>query len=514
MHKSTLVLGLLLSLKIFAAPQEAQMNALFASLKSSPDKLAHFLKAMPKGADLHNHLSGAVYAEDLLLYAKNDDFCINRTTFTVFSDTACEPRDRLNNAVQDPVFYNKLIDAWSIRNFQPVLETAPDHFFSAFGKYNAIVKKHQDQLLARVVKQAARDHESWLELMITADGSQAGLLGKEVGWDQDFETMRKKLLAHPKFSPIIQSATTLLDQMEAGKNAILDCNREKKDAGCKIKIRYLQQVAREQAPEMAFAQMLAGFEIARQDSRVAGLNLVQPEHGKISLRDYSLQMQMMAFLHRLYPEIAFSLHAGELNEAIASPRDLSFHIDEAVHVASAQRIGHGVDLFYESNADKLLKTMAENQIPVEVNLSSNAFILGAKGGNHPLPLYLNAGVPVTLSTDDQGINRSNLSKEYQIAAEDFVLDYSTLKNFARNSLSYSFAKGEKLWLENTYQHIRSECAEDKPEDKILTPGCTAFLKLNEKAALQWELEQQFAKFERSVLSAQGQTPYLQFNAIQ
>jgi hypothetical protein len=35
----------------------------FESLRKSPPQMYAFLKQMPKGGDLHNHLSGAVYAE-------------------------------------------------------------------------------------------------------------------------------------------------------------------------------------------------------------------------------------------------------------------------------------------------------------------------------------------------------------------------------------------------------------------------------------------------------------------
>lgn len=500
MHKRTLALGLMISLNSFANSQEAQMDAYFESIRPTPAKLAAFIKAMPKGGDLHNHLSGAVYAENLLNYAKNDDFCLNKDNFTVFADPDCAEDNLLNNAVRESSFYHMLIDAWSIRNFRPGSESAADHFFSAFGKYNAIVKKHQDQLLAEVVKQAALDQESYLELMITSEGNQSGRLGKELGWNPDFSQMRNQLLAHPDFDKIIRSATPLLDKMETGKNTLLACDSDKKPAACNIEIRYLHQIAREQAPEMVFAQMLAGFEIARQDPRVVGLNLVQPEHGKIALRDYSLQMKMMDFFHTLYPEVTFSLHAGELSEPLASAEDLGFHIDEALHIAHARRIGHGVDIFYEKHADKILKTMAEKAIPIEINLSSNAFILDAKGWNHPLPLYFHFDVPVTLSTDDQGINRSNLSKEYQIAATDFALNYSTLKNFARNSLRYCFLKGKNLWSGNTYAQIIPECAKDDPASESLTSACAAFLKTSEKAAMQWDLEKRFADFEQSILS--------------
>ena len=86
---------------------------------------------------------------------------------------------------------------------------------------------------------------------------------------------------------------------------------------------------------------------------------------------------------------------------------------------------------------------------VEINLSSNAIILGVHGKNHPLATYLAAGVPVVLSTDDAGVSRINMTNEYFRAVHDQGLDYPTLKAIARNALIHSFprrdAKSAASW---------------------------------------------------------------------
>ena len=139
--------------------------------------------------------------------------------------------------------------------------------------------------------------------------------------------------------------------------------------------------------------------------------------------------------------------------------------------------------------------MAEKGILVEINLSSNALILKVKGENHPLPLYLQYGVPLTLSTDDEGVNRSNLSKEYKQAVEAFHLSYLTLKTFARNSLNYSFLPGQTLWLDYAYQLPRPACQNETLGSENPSDPCQKFLKTNEKAAMQWDLEKRFSDFE-------------------
>jgi adenosine deaminase len=123
---------------------------------------------------------------------------------------------------------------------------------------------------------------------------------------------------------------------------------------------------------------------------------------------------------------------------LVPPADLTFHIGEAVTVAGAQRIGHGVDLAFERNLDDLLKTMTQRQVAVEINLTSNDQILGVHGKEHPFPVYRAAGVPVVLSTDDAAVERIDLTNEYERAARDYGLDYAALKAIARASIVFSF----------------------------------------------------------------------------
>ena len=101
-----------------------------------------------------------------------------------------------------------------------------------------------------------------------------------------------------------------------------------------------------------------------------------------------------------------SLHAGELWLGFVPPPDLTFHIRQAIEIANARRIGHGVDLAFEHDMEGLLAEMRRRPVAVEINLSSNAIILGVNGKNHPLATYLAAGVPVVISTDDAGVSAS------------------------------------------------------------------------------------------------------------
>jgi adenosine deaminase len=227
-----------------------------------------------------------------------------------------------------------------------------------------------------------------------------------------------------------------------------------------------------------------------------GINFVMPEDGFLSMRDYTLQMKMLDYLHSVYPKVHISLHAGELAMGLVPPEGLRFHIRQSVELGHAERIGHGVDVMYENDAQGLLKEMAQKHVMVEINLSSNESILGVKGAEHPFPLYRAAQVPVALSTDDEGVSRIDITGEYARAALDYHLSYQDLKQIACTGMEHNFLPGQSLWAApDAFTIPAAACkaqvlGSDKP-----TADCKAFLDGSEKAAAQWELEWRFRAFE-------------------
>jgi adenosine deaminase len=217
------------------------------------------------------------------------------------------------------------------------------------------------------------------------------------------------------------------------------CSAQPSSAGCEVEVRLLYQVLRATPPEATFAQILAGFELASTDRRVVGLNLVQPEDNYVAMRDYALHMRMIESLRKLYPSVKVTLHAGELAPGLVPPDGLRFHIGTAVRVAGAERIGHGVDIAHEDDAVALLQEMAQRKVLVEIALSSNDGILGVRGKDHPLHLYMKYGVPVALATDDEGVSRGDINREYMRAVAEQGVGYVALKKMARSSIAYSFA---------------------------------------------------------------------------
>jgi len=474
---------------------ESATEKYFESVKNNPEQLHQFLNDMPKGGDLHMHLSGASWAENMIHYGKDDQLCVNEYRYNVYPNPVCADEYRLETVQNHPELYNAIIDAWSMRNFVAGKESGHDHFFATFGKFKAISDNHTGELLSEVAERAGEQNELYLEIMTTPDKNHSGVLGKKVGWDPDFNAMRNKLFVAGLLD-IVKEMSANLTVDEHILDSTLHCGTDQAMPGCKVKIRYLYQVLRGQPPEQVFAQLLAGFEAARTEPRIVGINMVQPEDNKTSMRDYSLQMQMIGYLHQVYPDVHISLHAGELVPGLVSSDGLRFHIRQAVEVANAERIGHGVDITHEDDYQKLLQEMSQKHVMVEINLSSNAAILNVVGPDEPIELYMKNAVPVALSTDDEGVSRSTLTMEYQRAVNTYQFNYPTLKNFSRNSLFYSFIPGRNLWNDYQYQQRVPDCANDKLVKAKISASCQKFLNENEKANAQWQLEKKFAEFEQ------------------
>ena len=119
-----------------AASGEAATARYFASIRSNPALLLAFLTEMPKGGDLHNHLSGAVYAESFLAWAAEDGLCLATATLAIVP-AACDAtagRPSAAEAIRNTALYNQAIDAMSMRHWDRSLN-GHDHFFATFGKF-------------------------------------------------------------------------------------------------------------------------------------------------------------------------------------------------------------------------------------------------------------------------------------------------------------------------------------------------------------------------------------------
>lgn len=490
---------------------EAQTERYFESISRDPNLLVAFLLEMPKGGDLHNHLSGAIYGETLISWAKDQGACVDPKTFYLTpslrlatGDPYCPaPTVLAETALANPILYRSMIDAYSMRNWELSGQSGHDHFFDTFDKFGAATHGNTGPMLAETATRAASQQEIYQELMFTPTGKPFGdmLNSKAVNAipitdDAPVETLAavRQALAANGLAAALQDAMQQADRAEKIRDNQLQCGSPGAGPGCQVTQRYLFQVLRGLPREIVYAQMLLGFELAMADHRFVGLNMVMPEDYYVSMHDFPLHMRMMHYLHSQYPNVHVTLHAGELVEGLVPPEGLRFHVRDSIEMAGAERIGHGVDTLNETRPLELLHEMAQKSVMVEICLTSNDVILGVHGRNHPLHDFMNAGIPVALGTDDEGVARSDMTHEYLRGAQDQGLSYAELKRMARTSLEHAFISGGSLWSEGTTFTPIRDCAA-AVSASTPSPACQKFLDSSEKARLQLKLEQQFRQFE-------------------
>jgi adenosine deaminase len=491
----------LLALLLLATPALGQGNAplsneqktaaLVERLRANPTALRLLLAEMPKGGDLHNHLDGSVWAEDFLKWADAGGACLDAKTHAI-SPGPCQGGQVAARGLmtRDPEFYQASIDALSMRNFVPGQGTGEvnghDHTFATFPRFGALVTPHLGEALAVTREQAAADRVQYMEQITDPAGAfSPALLGAVKNFSaENFDANLGQVA--PLLPGLVTAARAEYDAAEARMRAELACDGAAAKAGCNVEVRYLFFVLRTLPPEQVFAQMALGYALAAADPRFVGINLVAPEDDGVALRDFALHMRMFRYFRGRDPGVKLSLHAGEVWLGLVPPSQLGFHIRDTIEIAGATRIGHGYALPFERDAKSLLARMAKDGIAIEINLTSNAITPGVSGADHPMRSYMRAGVPYTLSADDEGVFRIDLTHEYVRAAREQRLSYGELKTAARNGITYSFLPGASLW-ESGFRKV--------PACRRAGPVCDSFLKTSEKASLQAQLEREFDRFE-------------------
>lgn len=459
----------------WAQPDSIRVNAYFSTIGHDENRLRQFFSEMPKGGDLHNHMSGAVYAETYFDLAAQDGLWVDMTDGHLYQPKDSTKGEKMLRLCPDmPNLHNTrmaLIDKWSVRNFDPGKFSlgTDEYFFGTFGLFNAVAGRHTVELMQELRKRAARENVQYLEVMLSSPGLNAAKIDALCGkgfyaqYNQRLETAIREDAERTKqregtdkvlseiFGKWAQSPAMeeWVDKYVAYIDSV-DLHSTLPSGYARAPVCFYQGYAsRNAAPLVVFAQLYVSFKgCQREGSKLVGVNIVSAENSEISMADYTAHMKMFRYLNRtLGGNVNTSLHAGELTLGLVEPENMNSHIREAVFVAGAKRIGHGVDVAFESGSISLLDAMRRRQVAVEINLTSNEFILGVKNDTHPFMLYRQAGVPTVISTDDPGILRTNLTQQYVLLALRYGIGYYEVKQLVRNSIRFGFmAKAEKVRL--------------------------------------------------------------------
>lgn len=449
MRKSLLLMANLLLLPFAAGAPAQAAEAWFETLKqeATPEQLYTFLYALPKGGDLHNHLSGAGRSEWWWDAALAQD----RNGYTYYTKTRienCAPygSNEFGTAPYLLLFRNlqasnyEQLDDCQKREYKRLQDLTPEErqgwldsirLNEAYEGRNEFFSTHWQRLndlgqnpyvladiLYRNMEAFWKEGVVYLELqngamgMLKPDGSVFPA-------DEAVDIYRRRLAA-----------------------------KDAKATG--VEVRFQVALLRFLPNAEEILEGLYAFVDAHRDLYV-GVNMVGREDND---KGYPLRfLPTLRKLRHQYPDIQLSIHAGEVDEPNEHVRDTL--------LLGAERIGHGVNLI--TDPDTML-LMRHGPYLVEINLISNLLLEYVSDyAQHPFPEYLRTDIPVALSTDDRGMWDSNMTDEYFVAVTEFNLSWEELVRLGRNSLQHAFldAPTQKRLLKEYDQRIEHFAAQFK-----------------------------------------------------
>jgi adenosine deaminase len=191
------------------------------------------------------------------------------------------------------------------------------------------------------------------------------------------------------------------------------------------------------SPDSELKAQLADLFTIQNDPHITGIDLIGNENVRSALSaGQSIYGTVLAAVQDGQSKLHRTMHSGEMGDP-RNPRDAM--------ILGAERLGHGVKLEFDSVA---LEYASLHHIPIEINLSSN-LRLGVVESlkKHPFLKQLRLGLPVSLSTDDEGIFEIDINHECEIAISETDVNYTEMKKMAWNSILTSFVNEDvKYWL--------------------------------------------------------------------
>jgi adenosine deaminase CECR1 len=412
-----------LTILLFALAQPAAADW-FEDLKASatPQDLYRVLYYMPKGGDLHNHLSGSNFSEwwyELALLEKKRGYhyytkvrienCaqygansfgpapyylmfrnISAHEFNALGD--CEKREYKRLEDLDETEKSGWFD--SIRLDKP-FEGRDEFFQTHWPRLNALTQNPwlQAEMLVRNMQAFGAEGVRYLEPQV-AIGNFEDADGSTVSPEQTAEILRQRL-------------------------------RQPDAIATGVTVRFQVAILRFAPSAEGYLRRVYEFVDANNDLFVA-VNFVGREDND---KGYPLRfLQTLRELRHNYGGVKLSIHAGEVDEP-------NYHVRDTL-LLGADRIGHGLNLITDSGTMLLMR---HGPYLIEINLISNLLLDYVDDySQHPFPEYLRTGIPVALSTDDRGMWDSNLTDEFFVAVTEFDLSWDEVTTLSRNSLRHAF----------------------------------------------------------------------------
>ncbi len=177
------------------------------------------------------------------------------------------------------------------------------------------------------------------------------------------------------------------------------------------------------------ASLVADFAIDNKDSFIA-LDLADNEDG------FDPKIFAPLFVKAKKAGMHITVHSGETPNELAA-----LWVKDSIEILGAERIGHGVQIINNPN---VLKFVVEQKIPLEIcpisNWLTQAFLTYEA---HPIKKLIDAGVLVTINSDDPGVFATTLSDDYEVLHRVHGFTDSDFKTANDIAYKYSFISEDK-----------------------------------------------------------------------
>lgn len=406
------------------------MTSWFRTFKqtASPQAIYNFLHALPKGGDLHHHLTGSAFSEWWWELAIDPNLNGGYTYYTRTHLTLCDGLETDAYSPQSPFLLFRTIQA-STYNALPDCQKAG---YTALTRLSASQKTSFLNSLRLDKASEGRDvffQQHWQRLNeLTANPYLTGQLlikNMQAYAEENVSYFETQVNVHHMVKPD-GSAFSADEALSILRQAIN--SEEGKATGVTVKFQYAILRFLPNAEETL--KQVYQFVDAHRNIYV-GINFVGREDND---KGHPLRfLPVLRELRHAYPKIPLAIHAGEVDEP-------NQHVRNTL-LLGADRIGHGINTI--TDPDTLL-LMRNGPYLIEINLISNLLLEYVDTyQQHPFGEYLRLGIPVALSTDDRGMWDSTLTDEFYIAVTQFNLSWEELRMLAENAIAYSFLPAQE-----------------------------------------------------------------------
>ena len=242
----------------------------FDALRDDHPALRAFLYRMPKGGDLHVHLSGATYAERLIDWAAQQGLCVQLSDWFFVEAPCTADKPSVAETMRDQRKFDAMVNAMSMRFFLPSASVPSGHdkFFSTFARFSEITWRVTPEMTVDMLARYGAQSVQYAEFMLSfSTPEERAALIATIRGQTDFAAMRETLKQNG-LDALVAKARAEVADIVSKVEALRNCDTDPTKPACKVNYRFIIQVSRNTPIEDVFVQTAFAATLIRAEPRV------------------------------------------------------------------------------------------------------------------------------------------------------------------------------------------------------------------------------------------------------